>query len=298
MNKHKKKPIIGIALGGGGVRGLAHLPILSVFDELGIKPDYISGTSMGGLVGTIYASGIDAKKIINGFREHILLKNDTFESFMEKRENLVNWFKAFKLAPRSGGVLKTDGLIEYILQKINVKTFDDLQIPLTMIATDYWDYCEVQLQSGELKKAVQATIAIPGVFSPIVYNDKVLVDGGIVNQVPYEQLMDTCDIVIAVDVTGKKSPKNLLDTPKPMESILTAFEILQITQLKDRIKQKMPTILLTPPIQDVDVLEFNKFEEVITAGEASAYEFKEQLTNLLKKYERGHSVIGDFFHIG
>ena len=184
--KNGNRPKVGLALGGGGLRGLAHIGVLKMLNVAGIQVDYIAGTSMGGLLGAAYASGIDL-----GNLETEILRVTTFGQlvrFLDLGKPLVGF-----VAGRKAG--------QYFKDQLGDLDFDDLHIPLRLIATDLYSGQAVELKRGAVIQAMRATMSVPGVFEPVVIDELRLVDGGITNNVPADVVRDMgADIVIAVDV--------------------------------------------------------------------------------------------------
>lgn len=270
---------VGLALGGGGAKGVAHVFALEVLDEMGIIPHIIVGTSAGALMGMLYAAGMSAGEI----REHIE-DNTPFEEggITEAllNRNILKWFTLLHPSSVRGGLLNTDRFMEVNLQRIGVRTFGELKIPLRVIAADFWKRQQVIFESGELMPAVQASMALPGIFTPVVHNHSVLVDGGTVNPVPYDVIQDDCDITVAVNVAGRRSvPEEL--TPSFAESLFNTFQIYQASILREKIKRRPPDILLEPEIVDIRIVDFHKARHVLQQASPIKERMKEELKRLL-----------------
>ena len=264
---------IGLTLGGGGVRGLAHIPILETLDEFDCRPSVISGTSMGAVIGALYASGMSGKTIRGLVRRHTVSKSDTWPDVLKKKAELLKWVDVFALEFGRGGLLKTDKFLSYLLSEIGENTFEKLEIPLLVVATDFWGGQEVVFEKGELLPAIKASMAVPGVFGPVSIGDKVLVDGGVVNLVPYDHIMDRCDVSIVVNVAKARTPGKL-ETPTVLESILGTFEIMQMAALAERMKHREPDIYIRPEINEVRMFDFNKIEDVFTQTQPAIVELR------------------------
>jgi NTE family protein len=271
---------IGIALGGGGVRGLAHITILQVLDDLGIRPAVISGTSMGAIIGAIYASGTTAKEIKEIVERRLILKDDTWRDVLEKRGDLLKWVQAFKPDFSLSGLINAEGILVSLLDEIKVDGFEDLQIPLLVVAADYWSAEPVIFEKGALLPAIKASMAVPGVFSPVLVDGRVLVDGGVVNLVPYDLLTTRADFVIAVNV-GRVRVAGGPEIPNALETVLGTFDIMQTTMLTAKLSRLKPDIYVWPQIRDVRMLDFGKIEEVFDQAASAAEELREKLTKVL-----------------
>ncbi len=264
---------IGLTLGGGGVRGLAHVPVLEVLDELGCKPCVISGTSMGAVIGALYASGMSGKTIKEHIKKHIILKSDAWPDVLKKKGELLKWLDAFAFEFGRGGLVNTDKFLNYLFAEIGENTFEKLDIPLIVVATDFWGAEEVVFQKGELIPAIKASMAVPGIFAPISIGDKSLVDGGVVNLVPYDHILDRCDLSIVVNVAKARTPGKS-DPPTVLESILGTFEIMQMAALTEKMKHRKPDIYIHPEISDVRMFDFNKIEDVYRQAQPAIDELR------------------------
>ncbi|MGC8604630.1 MAG: patatin-like phospholipase family protein [Desulfomonilaceae bacterium] len=264
---------IGLTLGGGGVRGLAHVSVLETLDELGCKPCVISGTSMGAIIGALYASGMSGKAIKERIRKHTILKSDAWPDVFKKKGDLLKWLDAFALEFGRGGFINTDKFLNYLLGEIGESTFERLGIPLIVVATDFWAGTEVVFEKGELIPAIKASMAVPGIFAPISIGDKVLVDGGVVNLVPYDHILDRCDLSIVVNVSKARTPDKR-DPPTVLESIIGSFEIMQMAALAEKMKHQKPDIYIRPEISNVRMFDFNKVEDVYRRAQPAIKELR------------------------
>ena len=259
---------IGVALGGGGVRGLAHIPLLEVMDSRGLRPAAIAGTSMGAVIGALYASGQSGSEIRAGIEKHIVTGEDGFRDILGKTPTLLRWLKAVRLDMGRGGFLRADGFLKYLLTGLEATRFEELSIPLSVVATDFWSGEQVVFSSGELLPAIRASMAIPGIFAPVVADRRVLVDGGIANNVPYELLMDRCDCTIAVDVAPTRTAHGC-EIPGVVDAVLGMFDMLVEKVTEGKRRHGPPTIYIKPELVGVRVLDFDKIEDVFRqAGEA------------------------------
>lgn len=270
---------IGLALGGGGVRGLAHISVLEVLDDLDCKPNVIAGTSMGAIIGALYASGISGKDIKKLVRQHVILKDDKLRDVVGKRADILKWASAFAPAHASGGLIKADKFYNRLFGEISKTTFEELEIPLIVIATDYWTAEEVVFKTGELLPAIKASAAIPVVFTPVSIGGRILVDGGVVNVVPYEHVMNLCDVTIAVDVSGTPTVHKH-EIPTLIESALGTVRIMQTASLAAKMKLLQPDIFVHPEIHNIKLLDFNKVEDVFKQAEPTMEELRTKLAKL------------------
>ena len=212
-----RRPSVAIALGGGGARGIAHVIALEALDEMGIRPIAVAGTSMGAVIGAAYAAGLGARAI----RAHVMrvLRNrsDVMGKLLRAR---VGRFSDLVLRGRGNPVLLDPEIFLELFWPAGMpEFFDDLAIKTFVVATNYSDCNEIVFSSGPLRPAVAGSMAIPGLFRPVESGDRVLIDGGAVNPLPYDLLFGDADIIIAIDVTyGGRS--RLKRVPSPLESCL------------------------------------------------------------------------------
>lgn len=270
---------IGLALGGGGARGLAHIPMLEVFDELGIRPHRISGTSIGAVMGALYASGHSGSQIREIVRKVVITKGDSFREALHKREALKS-LGFFDLQFRRTGLFKGDKFMAFLYEAMKVRTFGELQIPLTVVATDFYTSGQVILKTGDLLDAVKASMGLPGVFAPVVRDGRVLIDGGGVNPVPFD-VLDDCDLVVAVDVMGEMAGDGD-EIPNMVRAVLGTFDIMQKSIIAEKLKRALPAVYIKPKVVGVDLLEFYKANEIYQHSGPARAELKKALELVLK----------------
>jgi NTE family protein len=270
----------GLALGGGGARGLAHALVLEALDEMGCRPSVIAGSSIGAIMGALYASGVSGKVIRENIQKNVVSRQDSWRDLFERRKDLLKLARTVTLERGPGGIVKPDQFLNLLLAAVHKRTFEELDIPLLVIATDYWKGEEVVLEAGELLPALKASIAIPGVFAPVTIGDRVLLDGGIVDLVPYEHILGRCDVSIAVNVGGTRAPEGIR-TPNVWESVLGSFQIMQDAILAEKIKSHSPDIYVHPEITDVPLLAFGEATRVFRQSAPAIKEMKKQIEEML-----------------
>lgn len=273
-------PKIGLALGGGGAKGLAHIPMLEVFDDLGIRPHRVAGTSIGAIMGALYASGLKAQQIREGVQRMIISKGDSFKAALKKKD-VLKWLKFMDLEFKGHAIFKGDRFIEFLFNAMDVDSFEALDIPLRIVATDFWTSQQVVLDSGELLPAVKASMGLPGVFTPVTLNQRVLIDGGGVNPVPHD-LLDDCDVVVAIDVMGTP-PEEREKLPNLFRAVLATFDIMQNSIIREKLEKTPPTVYIKPEIHHVDILDFYKAEDVYVQAKDAQEELRQKLTEILSK---------------
>lgn len=180
MNKNSKYRI-GLALSGGGAKGFAHLGVFKALKEFGLKPDIISGTSAGAIAGALYADGYEPEEIVE------LFVGQEFKQFAE-----IQMPKA--------GIFSLSGFRKFLKKHLKAKTFEELNMPLYVVATDLDDGLSVTFSEGQLIEPILASCSIPIIFNPVVINGVHYVDGGLFRNFPVTNIRDLCDTVIGVNV--------------------------------------------------------------------------------------------------
>lgn len=277
--RRKRKKSIALALGGGGVRGLAHVPVLQLLDELDLRPAIMAGTSMGAVVGALYSSGMSGLEIRELIDGHIVHPDDTLKEVIGKRKGILEWVTSLLPELHRGGLVNVDRFLGRLFGKVAECDFQELKIPLSIVATDYWSCEQVVIDRGPVMPAVRASMAVPGIFAPVQLDGRVLVDGGVVNNLPYDLLLGRADVVIAVDVGGEREPGRHT-VPSAIESIMGALDIMSASALKRKLAVSQPDILLHPRILDIDMLEFAKSHDVLDQSADAVNELRERLRDL------------------
>ncbi|MBU1191743.1 MAG: patatin-like phospholipase family protein [Gammaproteobacteria bacterium] len=281
--KQSSWPRIGLALGGGGAKGLAHIVMLEAFDELGIRPYRIAGTSIGAIIGALYASGYAGYQIRALVEQFLISTNSDPQRSKVQLPFSLRWLDFIDPAMTPGGLLDSTDFIKFIDEHLQVQRFQDLDIPLQVMAADLWSGKAVTLKSGPLLPALQASMALPGIFAPVEINGRELVDGGVADPLPYAQLLDSCDAVVAIDVSGDYNDHDH-STLSFMGVLMHSFHTMTQNILLEKLNQRQPHIYIRPDIHDVRVLEFYKAEQVF----AQAQPAKAQLIKALKRLQRNN----------
>lgn len=289
------RPKIGLALSGGGARGAAHVGVLKVIEDLQIPVDYIAGTSMGAVIGGLYASGMRSDEI-----EHQLNTIDWTTVFNDKPERPERsqrrksddrlYLVDGKIGINDDGLNLPKSAVEgqkfnLILKSLtlpvtNVTNFDDLPIPFRAVAMDIATGDEVVLGEGDLATAMHASMAIPAVFSPIKLNGQILVDGGAANNLPISVVRDMgADIVIAIDISTPLLEQEDLNRPLAV--------IAQLTGLLTRrnVERQLQTltdddVLIIPTLESVGSMSFGRVAEAVQQGEQAATKQHMRLSTL------------------
>jgi NTE family protein len=259
------KQKFGLTLGGGGARGAAHVGVLMELERVGLKPDLVTGTSIGGLVGALIAAGISSKELTKLFERMSLTQ-------------------IYALPGSTGAVIgnsKIENLLEEMIGRI---TFAQLKVPLAVVATDLVTRQEVILDEGDVIEAILATIALPLVFPTVERNGRTLVDGGLLNNVPFDVAQaQGAEYVLAVDLT-KTAPFGTEARPsKPTTGVLERFltltqknrnwqiistvtDIVTAQSLTARLAHTQPDLLLQPDLNTIGLFDFHRWQEAVEVG--------------------------------
>lgn len=284
---------VGLVLSGGGAKGLAHIGALKIIDSLGIRVDYVAGTSMGSVIGGLYASGYSGKQIDSIFKkvnfDDVISDNipRASKTFYEK-ENGEKYavtlpFEKFKIklpAGLSSGQNNYNLLSRLTLHICDINDFSKLPIPFFCIATNVETGKAVLLNEGNLAQAIVASSAFPSLYKPVIINDKILIDGGIVNNYPIDELKAKgVDIIIGVDVqdslANRKNLKSATDILFQINNFRTINEM--------KLKSKKTDIYIKPNIDDFSVISFSDGEKIIKNGEIATLHHVSKLEEIVSK---------------
>lgn len=256
--KNKK---IGLALGGGAVLGAAHIGVLRVIEKFNIKIDYVAGTSIGALVGAFYAFKKDLKDIE-------IISED------------LKWHDITGFSLNQKGLLSNKKLGDFLTQNIGNVNFEEAEIPLSVVATDISNGKKVVVNKGNLAKGVMASTCIPGIFAPVKIDDRLLVDGGVIEDVPINTVKEMgADFIIAVDLNHKNSeekPENIVDI------LLNSFHFSMRTASK--MQAEKADLLIRPDLSDFNRISMNQIDDLIDVGYNEALKiFKNTEKNISRK---------------
>ncbi len=234
---------VGLALGGGAVLGAAHIGAIRAIGESDIKVNHIAGTSIGALVATLYAFNKDWKE-------------------MKEIASELNWIDISQLALSRFGLLSNDKLGDLIIKHIGDKNIEDADIPLALVATDVVNGEKVVLKKGSVAEAVMASTSIPGIFKPVEIDSKMLIDGGVAENVPVKTVRAMSDdYVIGVDLNSQhtyEKPDNVLDV------ILNSFHFLM--QKSDRLQTEDADLLIKPDLSEFNRSDMSQTDELVKQG--------------------------------
>lgn len=237
---------IGLALGGGAAYGFTHIGVLKVLEKYGIKPDFIAGTSVGSLIGGIYASGCSIKQIEDAARD-------------------FNWFEIINFTLPKEGFLSIEKLDNFIYKHSKVKKIQDTKIKFAVVTTNLLDAKEEIFFEGDMGPIIRASCSLPGIFKPTIYNHKIYVDGGILNNVPTEIVKKMgADFIIAVDLLAN-SKIDILKNNNIFNIVWSSWS-LSIQQYVRVTQYKEADIVIKPNILNINPFDTFKREEIISIG--------------------------------
>jgi NTE family protein len=252
-------PTLALVLGGGGARGLAHVHALSALDDLGIRPVAIAGTSIGALIGAGAAHG---------------MRGDDLGGFLLKTlGNRAEVFaRLWRLRPRGlgglpgglvgAGRVDLEAVLKVFMPHHFPHRFEDLSIPLTVVATDYYGQRATSFHSGPLFPALAASAAIPALFKPVRHEGRILIDGGIANPVPFDVVAGLADITLAIDVVGGPTGDGTA-FPSTIDALFGASQLMMQSIIAEKLLHGRPDIFLRPNVDAWRVMDFLKVKEIL-----------------------------------
>jgi len=284
------RPSLGLVLSGGGAKGFAHIGAIKVFEEAGLQFDFIAGTSMGSVVGSLYALGYhpDTMRKIVSMQNWDAVMNDRIPRRfipIEEKQNSDRFIITFPIVERKVKVRdalytgqKVDLLLaQYLSPAYEITQFNKLPVPFICVATDLESGANVVLKSGPLHRAVKASMAIPGYFSPVNIDGQLLVDGGVINNYPVEEVKDAgAEIVIGVDVQTGLHPAENLNSMFTILDQVTSFYRMSANERA----LNLTDVYIRPNLRKFDMMSFNDYNEIINRGEEAARVFLPQLKRL------------------
>lgn len=285
-----QRPKIGLVLSGGGAKGIAHIGILKTLEEIGLTPDYITGTSMGSIVGGLYSIGYSAdelEELVTTIDWDEILTNKipmdkvAFEEKQYYGRYLLNFYIRDKKFELPKGLIDGQALMELFSRLTRpvhgISDFDNFPIPFRCVATNIVTGLPVTLESGSLAAAMRASMAIPSIFTPVVIDNQLLVDGGLVRNFPVQEAIEMgADIIIGVFVSSDLAPESELNS---------AFSILSqsawVTSAFDtREQMKLCDILIEPNLEGYSTASFSSASGILERGKEAGREYYELLKNL------------------
>lgn len=254
---------IGLALSGGGARGLAHLGLISALNDLGIQPSVISGVSAGAIIGALYASGYTPAQILDLAKEH------AGNSIAQ-----LAWFR--------NGIFSSAGLRRLLTSCIRLTDFSELRIPLLVIATDILSGAPVTLSDGPICDALMGSAAVPGIFNPVRYGEYCLVDGGVMNNFPVESLKGKCDKIIGCHV-NKMNHSPASGKLNKLYVIEKCFHLAIANTIA--AKSSLCDIFLEPGLEAYSIFDMKYADEIYQIGYSTAMSQKDVLLSWVRNDE-------------
>jgi NTE family protein len=265
-----------LALGAGGARGLAHIVVIEALDEMGVAPVAIAGSAIGAVIGAGYAAGLSGRAM----RRHLIdIAHDRGEVLRRvMAARAVAWSEI--LGAGFGNPLVVDGekFYDAFLAALLPASFADLKIPLIAVTADLHRRETILLTEGALKPAISSALAVPGLVRPVTVGERVLVDGGVVDPLPFTVLRGKADVILAIDVSGGAVGGGV---PDPWESLFTAISIMGHTIVTEKLKSGAPDLVLRPNIGIFRMLDFLQASAILRVAEPIKAEVKEKLGALL-----------------
>ncbi|MCB1385121.1 MAG: patatin-like phospholipase family protein [Nitratireductor sp.] len=268
---------ISLALGGGGARGIAHAHVLRAFDDMGVRPAAIAGSSIGALVGAGYASGMSGEAIADLFLSTFSSRSSVFARLWKLRPQPLQALSG----PGGFGQMDVERVLEVFLPEAFPARFDELTIPLKITGTDYYGNRVAVIETGDLRKAIAASAAIPVLFRPVVIDGCVMIDGGIANPLPFDLVSGGGGRVVAIDVVGlpKGEPGTL---PARIDAAFGASQLMMQSITNLMRAAAPPDLFIRPPVDSYRVLDFLKVKRILKETEPVYDETRRGLERLLE----------------
>lgn len=270
-------PRIGLVMGSGGARGIAHIVVLETLDRLGVKPVQIAGTSIGAILGAAYSAGMSGAAlrahVLHDFRDRSDVMARLFQARVGRFADLVRG--------RLGNPVLIDGaaILDRFLPRPLPARFEDLSIPLSIVAADVHRLERVVFSSGPLQPAVAASMAIPGLVRPTVIGNRVLIDGGAVDPLPVRAISAEVDLILAIDVSRAATRDEGERIPGPFETGLRVFDLMQAALADAQANEDpRPVRRLKAPVEGFNALDFFAAKTILAASEGLAGAVESALT--------------------
>ncbi len=266
-------PRIGVALGGGSARGLAHVAFIEAMDELGLHPTVIAGTSIGALIGAGWAAGMSGSAI----REHAIESLGDMRSITGRL-----WHTHFRGIGSLGSLFRSGISMQLDAEQVTraflpegmTTEFRDLRTPLYVVAADFASWHQVVFHTGSLVPAIAGSIAIPSLFRPVEYRGHTLVDGGVVNPLPLDAVESESDIVVGIDVNGDPGGRRSGTRLSPIDLTLGSAQIMMHALIANHIAAYPPDVYIRPQLKAFNAHEYWRVREIIAAGDREKDRFK------------------------
>ena len=281
------KPYLGLALGGGGSRGVAHIGALQALHSSGISPDIIAGTSSGSTIGAMYAATLDPFWIENRFRDFMetdlffkfrsgsLIDGRNEETFLEKVTTKVKQHYMVVLGLNKSFVAKREIIEKAVNFLVPCNDFSELKIPMEIVAVDIQSGEEIIYHEGDLKESIIQSSSIPGFFEPTLKGEKIIVDGGVASPIPIQTLKNKVSKIMAVDITNNQLKP--LKSPNMIE-IMRRSDIITSLKLKAKLSSEAD-ILVKPNVAGIHWSDFENFNKLLYSGKSAMEKILNRLKN-------------------
>jgi NTE family protein len=269
---------LALALGAGGARGLAHIAVFEALDELGVKPVAIAGASIGALAGAAYAAGMSGKAIRRYVIDLAHNRAEVWRRLMLARAGTFSdmFSGDFTAAMR----LDAAKVIEQFLPDPVPDDFGALGIPLTVVASDLFGRREAVFAAGPLKPALAASIALPTIMRPALLGERVLIDGGATNPLPFDLLRGRADVIVAVDISGPPT-EDRKSVPNAVEALYATVLVMTGAIINEKLRREAPDLLVQPPVGTFRTLDFLQASAILRVAEAAKTDLKAKIEALL-----------------
>jgi NTE family protein len=271
---------IGVALGSGAARGLAHIAYIEALDELGLKPSVIAGSSIGALIGSGWANGMSGAEL----RQHAYAVLGSMQQiastlWQRSRPRLKEVLEAgLSLQPNPIGVAHA------FLPQGFPDDFGALKVPFHVVATDFYGWREVVFSAGPLRPAIAASMAIPSVFRPVALNGSYYLDGGVTNPLPLNLVAPHSDVTIGIDVHRSADPKLKVIEPSLVDAAIVSTEIMSQRLVDATVFQHPPDVYVRAEVGPFGAQEFWRVREIVENASADKDNFKRIVSNALLAY--------------
>lgn len=265
---------IAVALGGGGARGLAHIIAVEAFDELGIRPAAIAGTSIGAAIGAAWAAGMTGKQMRTMALAQLRDQADVLRKLMSVR--VGKWSDLFSGGLGNPMLLDAEAFAQAFLPAELPERFEDLPVSLTAVASDLATAQARAIASGGLRRGIAASLAVPGLFRPVMLEGHPHVDGAATDPVPFEMLRDAADFVLAIDVGKGTESIDKLD--QPFENLFMTISVMGQALIAEKLRRAGPDVLLRPNVSAFRLLDFYRVGAILRAAEPMRAEIRQALS--------------------
>jgi NTE family protein len=269
---------LALALGAGGARGLSHIAVLEALDELGITPVAIAGSSIGALAGAVYGAGMSGKAIRRYVVDLAHNRGEVWRRLMLSRAGTVG--DMFNGNFTAAVQLDAEKVVAQFLRDLVPDDFAALRIPLTVVASNLYGRREVAFNAGPLKPALAASIALPAIMRPVAIGERVLIDGGATNPLPFDLLRGHADVIVAVDISGQPV-EDRKDLPSATETLYAWVTVMTSAIINEKLRRDTPNLVVRPNVGSFRALDFFQASAILRVAEAAKTDLKAKLEALL-----------------